>query len=517
MNKTIEPLCEPGTDEFDFTGLTPGIFSDIEDTPEGFSVFFSMIAKGTDGEPLVLTKHGMEWVETQYDAYAHGKGTVIMAFRGASKSVVESVFAAFRIGKEPANTNMVVRATHGAAKDTGAIIADIIEINAAWLLFFPHVIPDIGGSWNQQSGYNVIDTRVPGGRWAQMMAGRGASKTLMVMPITSKSIRGRRVNGILLMDDLHQDDNSESPVELHKVLQYWNDALSPTRTGHCWTVLIGTPVASNDLLHTLMAMKDLFNSIVTPIRKSDGTPTWHEFFPEERIKLIEEGDITGGPGFAKEYMCDLSLMMSRVFDYMPYPAENISVRWKKRGGLDYASIEGATNLKNRSHAALAIIAFNPDTADWVVEDVIVKQARQSEIEGWIVDAQNQNPNFEYTNIEIDGKGAEFFAIAARNPGTRLKAEKTGGRNKLVRLERGLEPVLRTRRLKVSDGNTQGLNILRETLNNYPNIDKRGPGLDVLDAVYWAIYDDLMVPLNQQGRQTPKEKKPNPYFVLAQME
>ncbi len=349
------------------------------------------------------------------------------------------------------------------------------------------------------------------------MAGRGASKTLMVMPITSKSIRGKRVNGILLMDDLHQDDNSESPVEIHKVLQYWNDALSPTRMRGCWTLLIGTPVASNDLLHTLMAQTELYNSIITPIRKADGTAQWPDLFPEEVIRFLEEGDITGGPGFAKEFMCDLSLLMSRVFDYQTYPSDSIDVRWKRRGGLDYASIEGATDLKNRSHAALATVAYNPNTADWIVIDVIVKQARQSEIESWIIDAQSQSPNWEYTNIEIDGKGAEFYAIAARNPGTRLKAEKTGGRNKLVRLERGLEPILRTRRLKVSDGDTHGLGVLRETLNNYPNIDKRGPGLDVLDAVYWAIYDELMKPIHMQGRyKVNKEKKVNPFFRLAQM-
>ncbi len=88
---------EPSTSELDFTGLTPGIFSNIEDTPEGFSVFFSMIAKGVDGEPLVLTKHGMDWIQTAYDAHDKGMGTVIMAFRGASKSVVASAFMAFRI------------------------------------------------------------------------------------------------------------------------------------------------------------------------------------------------------------------------------------------------------------------------------------------------------------------------------------------------------------------------------------------------------------------------------------
>jgi hypothetical protein len=442
-------------------------------------------------------------------------GTVIQAFRGASKSVLSNAFAAFRIGQEPAKTNMIIRATHKAATETGRVISNIISDNQAWPLFFPHVIPS-EDAWNQNAGYNVVDTRVPVGRWSQMLAGRGASKTLMVMPITSKGIRGSRVNGILLMDDLHQDDNSEEPVEITKVLQYYNEALSPTRMTGAWTLLIGTPVAANDLLHTLMAQEELFNSITTPIRQIDGSPTWPELFPEERIRQLELGDVTGGPGFAKEFMCDLSLQMSRVFDYQTYPVDGISRLWKKRGGLDYASIEGATNLKHRSHAALATITFNPRTGDWLIEDVTVKQARQSEIEGWIVDAQRENPNWEYTNIEIDGKGAEFYAIAARNPQTRLKAEKTGGRNKLVRLERGLEPLLRTRTLKVSDGNSEGLRILRETLNNYPNIDKRGPGLDVLDAVYWAAYDIMILPLHQRGRYEKKEKKQNPFFRIAQM-
>lgn len=303
---------------------------------------------------------------------------------------------------------------------------------------------------------------------------------------------------------------------MNKVLSIWNEALSPIRMPRCWTLLIGTPVAPNDLLQTLKEKTNLYKSMKTPIRKADGSPQWPELYPEEVIKQKEEEDITGGPGFAKEYMCDLTLAMSRTFDYQTYPAEEIHAKWKKRAGLDYASIEGATDLKYRSHAALATIAFNPNTNDWIVEDVIVEQARQSAIEGWILDTQEQHPNFEYTNIEIDGKGAEFFAIMARNPVARLKAEKTGGRNKYKRFERGLEPMLRTRRLKVSDGNTKGLILLRETLNNYPNIDKRGPGPDILDSVYWAVYDVLQMPIHARGAYQKEEPKPNPFFRLAKM-
>ena len=496
-------------------GLYPGVFSGIEDTPEGFAIFFSMIAQDVTGEPLVLTEHGHKWVETAYAAHDEGMGAVIEAFRGASKSVVSNGLVAFRIGQQPAYTNMVVRATHGAAVDTGRVISNIIEANTAWPLFFPYVLPG-SDSWNLNAGYNVIDTRISAGIWAQMMAGRGASKTLMVTPLASKGIRGRRVNGILLMDDLHQDENSDSPVELNKVLSIWNEGLAPIRMPDCWTLLIGTPVAPNDLLQTLKGKPKLYKSIQTPIRKADGTPQWPELYPEEIIKQKEEEDITGGPGFAKEYMCDLSLAQSRTFDYMTYPAEQIHSQWKRRGGLDYASIEGAESLKYRSHASLVTIAFNPDTGDWVVADVLVGQVRQSKVESWILDTQAQSPNYEYTNIEIDGKGAEFFAIMARNPVARLKAERTGGLKKYQRYERGLQPPLQSRQLKVSDGNSPGLAVLREALDNYPNIDKRGAGLDVLDALYWAYYDEMIKPSYQQARFRKKEKKVNPFYKLAKM-
>lgn len=499
----------------EYGGLYPGVFSGIEDTPEGFEIFFSMIAQDVTGEPLVLTNHGRDWVRTAYDAHNDGMGAVIEAFRGASKSVVSNGLVAFRIGQQPANTNMVVRATHGAAVDTGRVISNIIEANTAWPLFFPHVVPG-SDSWNLNAGYNVIDTRVSGGVWAQMLAGRGASKTLMVTPLASKGIRGRRVNGILLMDDLHQDENSDSPVELNKVLSIWNEALSPIRMPGCWTLLIGTPVAPNDLLQTLKSMPRLYKSIQTPIRKVDGTPQWPELYPEEVIRQKQEEDITGGPGFAKEYMCDLSLALSRTFDYETYDADKIDVRWKHRGGLDYASIEGADNLRYRSHVALAIIALNPMTGDWIVKDVWVAQQRQSETERWILDAQQQFPNYDYTNIEIDGKGAEFYAIMARNPIARLKPEKTKGQSKASRTE-NLEPLFRARRLKVSDGDTNGLRILRETLNNYPNIDKRGPGPDILDAIYWSMYDEMIRPSYARGIRPEKEHKPNPFFQLAKME
>ena len=71
-------------------GLYPGVFSGIEDTPEGFAIFFSMIAQDVTGEPLVLTEHGHKWVETAYAAHDEGMGAVIEAFRGASKSVVSN-------------------------------------------------------------------------------------------------------------------------------------------------------------------------------------------------------------------------------------------------------------------------------------------------------------------------------------------------------------------------------------------------------------------------------------------
>mgnify|MGYP001583286249 FL=1 len=496
-------------------GYPTGHFSNTPDTPDGFGRFFSAIARDdSNGKPLELTEHAFRWLEFLYDCKENDNTAIVEAFRGAGKSVFATAFAAWRIGHDPTKTNMIIRSGFNAAQDTGATIAKIIEQNKNWRLFFPHVVPDTTSAWSVINGYNVRDLRMSEGRWAQMLSGRGPSKTLMVFPYTSGNIVGRRVSGLLLVDDIHTDENVESPSELQQVIRIWNDTIAPARLPGCWTVFIGTPWDPSDLLQQLKELRG-FKFVKTPVISPDGTPTWPDMFDLEAIEKLKDGDLTGGPGFARMYLLDLASHVSRVFNYMSVHHDTVSSLWKRRSGLDYASVEGGGNLKWRSHCALANIAQNPGTVDWVVSEGYLGQVPQSVVEQWVMSNQDQFPHHEFTVIEMDGKGAEFFAVVARNKRMRLLPEKTGGRNKAKRIEE-LEPLFRHGQVKVADGDTPFLNTLREFLNTYPNLNPRHPGWDCADAVYWACFHMRQAPRGEKRGGTEPKETENPGFALAKM-
>lgn len=491
-------------------GYPPGYFASTPDTPDGFARFFSAMARDdSNGQPLFLTDHAYRWAEFLYDCHDSGKASIIEAFRGAGKSVFATIFAAWRMGHDPTKTNMIIRSNFNSAEDTGSAIAKIIAQNKNWKLFFPHVVPDEGSAWSVIKGYNIRDLRLTDGRWAQMVSGRGPSKSLMVFPYTSGNIIGRRVSGLLLVDDIHTDENVESASELADVIRIWNDTISRVRLPDCWTFFIGTPWNPDDLLQQLKELKG-YKFIKTPVVDAGGEPTWPTMFDQEAIQGLMDDDITGGPGFARMYLLDLSAHVSKVFQYTLINDQTIASTWKRRSGLDYASIEGGGNLKWRSHCALANVAQDPVTGGWVVSEGFLGQVPQSAVERWVMDNQDAWPHHEYTTIEMDGKGAEFFAVLARNKDVRLVPEKTGGKNKAKRIEE-LEPLFRNGTIKVSTGQSQFLTTLRAFLDTYPSVGPRDAGWDVADAVYWAVYHLRQQPLVKRKKHTETE---NPWYKLA---
>ena len=65
-----------------------------------------------------------------YEAREEGKGVVIEAFRGSTKTTTLTIaFTAFRIGKEPQKANLLIQVGDDTASDTTQQIADIIENN----------------------------------------------------------------------------------------------------------------------------------------------------------------------------------------------------------------------------------------------------------------------------------------------------------------------------------------------------------------------------------------------------
>jgi hypothetical protein len=109
-----------------FLGILPTEFLDVleawcraeiagqDDGPEGFAHFYALIYQRE------LPRHAREeWLPLIYAARRQGKGALIEAFRGASKSSTLSVaWVAFRIGHHPEFSNIVIQVSDAAAKDT---------------------------------------------------------------------------------------------------------------------------------------------------------------------------------------------------------------------------------------------------------------------------------------------------------------------------------------------------------------------------------------------------------------
>lgn len=125
----------------------------LPDDPEGFARFYQWIFERD------LPRHARaDWVLPLYAARAAGKGLVVEAFRGSSKTTTLSIaFSAFRLGQQPHKSVLLIQAADQAAASTSGQIADLIERHPGWKNAFPHVVPDRKVGWGAR-GYEVCNT-----------------------------------------------------------------------------------------------------------------------------------------------------------------------------------------------------------------------------------------------------------------------------------------------------------------------------------------------------------------------
>lgn len=491
------------------------------DSVEGFSAFYEVIF----GIPL--PKHARKWVEELYKARKEGRGTVIKAFRGSTKTTTLTMgFTAYRIGNEPHKSNLLIQVGDDIAQDNSAAVARIISDNPGWKLIFPNVQPDIQKGWGA-GGYEVIDKSIPLDKWVEKNATR-KDPTLVGLGYSSRAIIGKHPSGLLILDDIHDENNTSSEKELSNVLQVLNGTILKTRVDTTWMVAIGTPWIEGDTLDYLEntgRFAVIETPIFTDVSTSDvtfmGAPVelaWPEI---KTIKFIEEEwDTDQTPGkveFYRMLLLNLSKIQQRVFTYQLYPSKDIQATWPMCGGCDYAGTmdEHKNKMGDNDYFCLAYVMKLP-MGGAVVYDGVRARTTQAQAEQYVLGAQSMFRNHITTVVEGDSKGEEFIQVVRRNPGIKILALKTGGRGKAKRLERQLQPVLASGLVKISDANTPFLNALRKELSDYPN----GRHDDTLDAVYWALRgmpDVLMgerVFAEELPGGKPREKRVSPWTSLA---
>lgn len=512
----------------------------MRDDIDGFSAFYWLV----HGNPL--PKHASRWIEHLYGAKGDGyEGSVVWCWRGSWKSTTIGVtFTAFRMGKNPELTNMVVMANDDSADKVTGAIAQIIENNPAWKWVFPFVEPDRDRGWGAE-GYWVKDTRYTKEQWAMMNA-RVIDPSLVAGGYNSSRLIGKHPTGMLLIDDIHDEKNSDSERARQHVVKVMSDTILPMAVRDeggrlmTWIVAIGTPWADDDALHYLRntgVFAFLNIPVMRPAKEGRGVYCdgrnrngaifndlmgwWHLEWPERFSieTLVSERAKAGMRGFARMFRMDLEAAKGEGLRYHSFPHEMIDLHWPMYGGADLAfTVKESVKVDpGRDKFSHAYGARHP-LGKIVVVDGVIEQCTQGQAEVHLRKAQDMFPSWNYTLLEGDGLGETFFvSLVMRNPGLRVRMDKTKGKSKRYRQEQEMGPWLESGRVVISDADTPYLNALRKALDDFPDGNN-----DIRDGLYWlcrTMPDVLVQPneekIEQAGASGWMRVKPqHPAFAFA---
>lgn len=477
------------------------------------------------------------WIEDFYTSREEDVHLVVEAFRGSTKSTTCIAFLAFRIGHHPKLTNLVIGSGDDDANEVAEMVAEIIKENPGWKLAFPNIIPNEKGHWGTKSGYDVVDTNIAGTglenyeEWAQLTQGEGRARTLKGVGYKSKYLPGPHPTGVLLVDDIHNEENTSSLRELMKVKKIYKGTIIPMIEPETWHMVSGTPWTDNDLI-SYVKSTGVYKHVFTPaceIDKETGknvNPTWPSKWTIARLgrKLKEVKDIE----FARMYLLDLEktkglVLKEEDLKYWPHlELRKYGINWPVIIGVDYTSTADPLHEKG-DYCALGVGRVIPGGQGIVIADGVKKKLSQAEAEMMVVSWGLKYPTLLGIYVESRFSGLEFYNHLLNNSEVRasgLPIMRVPVKNsKGWRYEKEIAPLFQRSRLYLSDEEIPFLNSFKaEWLNWQGDRLEKMYNNDTLDAVYCIVGSEIgqsfVSPLvRQQAKITNptwgREKEPNP--------
>lgn len=482
-----------------------------EDTPDGFAAFFRLM----HGTPL--HSEGRRWIINAYEAHGKNQGLAQECHREAGKTTVFSkFFMAFRIGQEPHKVSAIIRISDDKAKETASAVAHLIMHDPRWKLCFPHVIPDETRSWGADSGFYVRDKNLSDEEWARKCEGRPDGPTLVGRGWGSGAIIGSRYNGLLIVDDIHNEENTSSARQLNAVKQFYTDTLKFCVMRGAWEVWNFTPWTETDTYAFIKNTGEYMVSktpVMTPASEGSGTywppmplnpqfpeagniplsgRWWHLYWPEnwDFERIASKYRTTTPMGFARMMLLDLEATkgLNLKAEWLhEYPAADIKASWPVIMGVDYASTADKVKNRGRDFFAMAILRAIPG-GGLVLVDGYRAHVSKGEALDAVMSYWSLYPTLHKIGVESIGKGEEFYNDLAllQDSNGRIPplVEITHGRtSKGDRFENWLAPRFSQARIWIADTFTPFLDAFREEWLNFPNAAND----DTLDAVYMAAF------------------------------
>lgn len=517
------------------------------DNPDGFGAYFELM------EGVPLHNEGERWIEKAYEAHAAGKGSAHEVHREGGKTTVFSKhFLAFRIGHEPHKTWGLVRINDTKANETTKAIAQVIKDNPIWKQIFPNIVPDFERGWGEK-GYYVRDKSYSDDEWAQIVTRENPDPTFVGYGWESGSIVGSRFSGGVVVDDIHDRENTSSKAQLAKIKEWYTEVLEYCVMRDAWQIWNFTPWTHNDLYAHIKSTGEYVLSktpvmVEVPPDHPDAeywppTPLnelhpelgdiplsgkyyvrhWPEMWPWRR--LAEKYRKTKAIGFARQMLLDLEatkgITLKNEWLHV-YPIRNQERSWPIFFGIDYTSTRDKTKAAqdDLDYFALAVGRAIPGGGIILIDGTMDRISKGEAL----LRAQSfagRYPTLTMIGVETIAAGREYYSdLAFTNdafgrplPLFPVKSHKGIARSKGTRFEEWLAPKFQLGTLWITDEENPFVNAFIDQWLNYPSGHD-----DALDAVYlMALAAEGYLVSGGDGRtrgEPEQERKPNPYLSLT---
>lgn len=191
--------------------------------------------------------------------------TKLMLIAGPScgkSQLLTTIYPSYRLGMNPSHTIIGVSGSEGLIQGFMSAVMELIEFSYEFRQIFKTVRPDKEAGWSLEKGAFVTG-RAIGDPDAGFWAGGLGSKTLV----------GKHASEILL-DDLHNDDNSMSAEQCRGVVRkYYNTLLGRAKAGGARFVLAGRRWHEEDIYGHL-GKAGSWVSVVLPAERVNSSELW---------------------------------------------------------------------------------------------------------------------------------------------------------------------------------------------------------------------------------------------------
>lgn len=446
----------------------------------GFEQFYYCIY-GRDCPRFALD----EWIPKLYQAREAGKGLMLEAWRGSTKSTIMQAFCWYQLGHNPTGSGVLVGASDDAATKMAALMATVIEFNDGWKACFPNVQPDKDRGWGA-SGYFVKDAKMPYTEFTKKtLQDHGRDPSFVGAGITSSDIVGKHPSVFLLLDDIHDENNTRSEREMDGVKSSLTANLLPTmsRPGEKPFIAVAyTPWKDNDA-YAFLKNTELLDQVRTPVVR-DGVYAWPQAFGEAVVEKWRRA--LGALEFARMFLCDLAaaqgVNLKREWLHY-YPQERINPSWPVYFGIDFASTADRLKDGKTDYFCLAVVRAIPMGGLVVVDGVRDRMPTGEafeKVKAWAA----MYPGLRTIAVEKWGKGEEFFNLLRGStslPIIPMPIKGTAAKSKGQRFEKELAPMFEYSRVWLTDADNAFVKAFVDEWVGWPN----APHDDTLDSVYWA--------------------------------